>query len=418
MESFLVNGAKTLVGNVNISGAKNAAVAIIPAALLSDTPCILENIPNIKDVQIQLEILQNIGAKITKLDENTIQIDPSNISCSTISYEAAKKIRASYYFLGALLDRFNHASIAMPGGCNLGARPIDQHIKGFEALGAKVELEHGMVQAHAEKLVGGNLYFDVVSVGATINVMLAAVKAQGTTVLENAAKEPHVVDVANFLNSLGADIFGAGTDIIKIKGVKHLSGRQYSIIPDQIEAGTFMLCAMVTHGNITIKNVTPKHLFAITEKIKNCGYIFTKTDDAVIVQMPNRPINTKIKTMPYPFFPTDMQPQIVAMLSLASGTSIVTEGVWENRFKYVNELSRLGAKLQVNDRTVIVEGVESLNAAPVKATDLRAGAALLIAALAAKGTTEIEDIYHIERGYDNVVDKLKKLGADIVKINK
>ena len=248
--------------------------------------------------------------------------------------------------------------------------------------------------------------------------MLAAVKAQGTTVLENAAKEPHVVDVANFLNSLGADIFGAGTDIIKIKGVKHLSGRQYSIIPDQIEAGTFMLCAIATHGNITIKNVTPKHLFAITEKIKNCGAIVTEFDDAVRVQMPDRPISTKIKTMPYPGFPTDMQPQIVAMLSLANGTSIVTEGVWENRFKYVNELSRLGAKLQVNDRTVIVEGVESLNAAPVKATDLRAGAALLIAALAAKGTTEIEDIYHIERGYDNVVEKLKKLGADILKINK
>ncbi|GHU86220.1 UDP-N-acetylglucosamine 1-carboxyvinyltransferase 2 [Clostridia bacterium] len=415
MSVFFVKGGISLKGSVSVSGAKNAAVAIIPATLVSNTPCTIENIPNIRDVDTLLDIISDMGAKVQKLDEHTIVIDPTQLGCPVVPYEATKKMRASYYLLGALLGRFGKADVAMPGGCKIGVRPIDQHIKGFNAIGVDIKMRNGMIKARSEKLTGGLVYFDTVSVGATINVMLASVRAEGTTVLENAAKEPHVVDVANFLNTLGADILGAGTDIIRVKGVKDLTGRSYSIVPDQIEAGTFMLCAMATRGDVEIKNVTPKHLCTITDKLKNVGAIVTEFDDSVRIQMLGNISNTNIKTMPYPGFPTDMQPQMVALLSLASGTSIVTEGIWESRFKYVGELARLGAKLQVNDRTVVIEGTDQFTAAPVKATDLRAGAALLIAALAAKGTTKIECVHHIERGYEDIVGKLQKLGADIVR---
>jgi UDP-N-acetylglucosamine 1-carboxyvinyltransferase len=412
---FFVRGGISLKGNVSISGAKNAAVAIIPAALISNTPCTIENIPNIRDVDTLLDIISDMGARVQRLDEHTIVIDPTQLGCPVVPYEVTKKMRASYYILGALLGRFGKADVAMPGGCKIGARPIDQHIKGFRAIGVDIKMENGMIKARSEKLAGGLVYFDTVSVGATINVMLASVRAAGTTVLENAAKEPHVVDVANFLNTLGADILGAGTDIIRVKGVKSLTGRSYSIVPDQIEAGTFMLCAMATRGDVEISNVTPKHLYTITDKLKDVGAVITEFDDSIRVQMSGGISNTNIKTMPYPGFPTDMQPQMVSLLSLASGTSIVTEGIWESRFKYVDELARLGAKLRVNDRTVVIEGTNQFTAAPVKATDLRAGAALVIAALAAKGTTKIEHVHHIERGYEDIVGKLQKLGADIVR---
>lgn len=413
LSKILITGGSKLKGNVTISGAKNAAVAIIPATILAKGKCVIENIPDISDIRVMMDILSEIGATIKELGKNTVSIDTSNINCPVVPYELAKRMRASYYFLGAMVGRYLRAEVSMPGGCDFGVRPIDQHIKGFESLGITVSVNHGMIDMKTEKLVASHIYFDVVSVGATINTMLAAVKAEGVTILENVAKEPHIVDLANFLNSMGADIMGAGTDVIKIHGVSELHGTDYSIIPDQIEAGTFMVAAAATEGDILIKNVIPKHLESISDKIVKIGAEVEVYDDSIRV-IGNKVINKlNIKTLPYPGFPTDMQPQIATLLSLASGTSVITEGIWDNRFKYVDELRRLGACIQVDGKIAIIEGVKSLKGAPVIATDLRAGAAMLIAGLMARGTTEIEKIYHIERGYENIVSKLKKLGANI-----
>jgi len=417
LEKFIINGGHRLFGEVEISGAKNAAVAIIPATILADGPCIIENVPNISDVSIAIRILYEMGADIKMIDKSTIQIDSSRIMEPVVPYEMARHMRASYYFLGTLLGKFGRARVSMPGGCDLGDRPIDQHIKAFKALGASCTIDHGMVNAYAERLVGAQIYLDVVTVGATINAMLAAVKASGLTVIENAAKEPHVVDLANFLNSMGADIMGAGTDVIKIKGVSKLSGANYSIIPDQIEAGTFMIAAAATKGDVLIKNIIPKHLEPITAKLEKIGVNIEEFDDSIRVWVDGPLVKTSVKTMPHPGFPTDMQPQMAALLTLAEGTSIITEGVWDNRFRYVDELRRMGADISVDGKVAVIEGTGRLTGAPVKATDLRAGAALIIAGLAATGTTEIEDIYHIERGYENMDAKLRGLGADIVKRN-
>jgi UDP-N-acetylglucosamine 1-carboxyvinyltransferase len=417
LEKFIINGGHRLFGEVEISGAKNAAVAIIPATILADGPCIIENVPNISDVSIAIRILYEMGADIKMIDKSTIQIDSSRIMEPVVPYEMARHMRASYYFLGTLLGKFGRARVSMPGGCDLGDRPIDQHIKAFKALGASCNIDHGMVNAYAERLVGAQIYLDVVTVGATINAMLAAVKASGLTVIENAAKEPHVVDLANFLNSMGADIMGAGTDVIKIKGVSKLSGANYSIIPDQIEAGTFMIAAAATKGDVLIKNIIPKHLEPITAKLEKIGVNIEEFDDSIRVWVDGPLVKTSVKTMPHPGFPTDMQPQMAALLTLAEGTSIITEGVWDNRFRYVDELRRMGADISVDGKVAVIEGTGRLTGAPVKATDLRAGAALIIAGLAATGTTEIEDIYHIERGYENMDAKLRGLGADIVKRN-
>ncbi len=413
MEKFVISGPQRLHGEVTISGAKNAVVAIIPATLLSSGVCVIENIPNISDVTALFKILDHMGAKVRLINKNTVEIDSSEITDPVVSYENAKSLRASYYFLGALLGRNKRASVSMPGGCNFGVRPIDQHIKGFEALGAQTTIDSGMINARADHLIGAHIYFDVVSVGATINVMLAAVKAKGLTVLENAAKEPHIVDLANFLNSMGADIRGAGTDVIKIHGVDMLHGTSYSIIPDQIEAGTYMVAAAATGGDVLIKNVIPKHLESITDKLIKAGATVEEFDDSIRVSRTGPIHRVNLKTLPHPGFPTDMQPQFTAMLTMASGTSIVTEGVWDNRFRYVDELRRMGAEIQVDGKVAVIEGIEQLTGAPVKACDLRAGAAMLIAALMAQGTTEIEDIHYIERGYENVVEKFRGLGAII-----
>lgn len=416
MDKFVINGGNRLEGEVTISGAKNAAVAIIPAAILSDGVCRIENIPNITDVSSIIHILQDMGAKIRTVGRSAIEIDPSTVSTYVAPYELARHIRGSYYLLGALLGRFHHAVVTMPGGCNFGVRPIDQHLKGFAALGATYSLEGGMVDVSAKELVGSSVYLDVVSVGATMNIMLAAVRAKGTTVIENAAKEPHIVDLANFLNSMGADIRGAGTDVIKIYGCSYLRGTTYSIIPDQIEAGTYMVAAAATCGDVLVKNVIPKHLESISAKLEEMGVTVEEFDDAVRVTRTGKLNKCNIKTLPHPGFPTDMQPQIAALLSTANGTSIINESVWDNRFRYVEELKRMGAQISVDGRLAVIEGVDHLNAAPVKATDLRAGAAMLIAALAARGTTQIEDIQHIERGYEDVVEKLRALGADIRRV--
>ena len=416
MDKYVLTGGVRLQGEVVISGAKNAAVAIIPAAILAEGPCVIENIPNIKDVAVLFNILHEMGASIKVINKNTIRVDTRNIRVPEVPYEMARHMRASYYFLGAMLGRYNRARVSMPGGCDFGVRPIDQHIKGFEALGAQVSIDHGMINAKAERLKGDQIYFDLVTVGATVNAMLAAVKAEGMTVIENAAKEPHIVDLANFLNSMGADVRGAGTDVIKIRGVESLHGATYSIIPDQIEAGTYMIAAAATAGDVLIENVIPKHLEAITSKLVRCGVDVVEYDDAVRVFRTGDIQKNNIKTMPHPGFPTDMQPQMTVLLSLAKGTSIVTDGIFDNRFRYVDELRRMGANISVDSKVAVVEGVECLTAAPVKATDLRAGAALVIAAMVAKGTTEIEDIYHIERGYENIVEKLTALGADIQKV--
>ncbi len=408
-----MTGGRKLVGEVAISGAKNAAVAIIPATILSGGKCVIENVPDIKDIKVMVDILSEIGADVKILDKNTISVDTSSVNCPIIPYELSKRMRASYYFLGAMVGRYLRAEVSMPGGCDFGVRPIDQHIKGFESLGVKVAVNHGMIDMRTKKLTASHIYFDVVSVGATINTMLAAVKAEGVTILENVAKEPHIVDLANFLNSMGANIMGAGTDVIKIHGVEKLHGTSYAIIPDQIEAGTFMVAAAVTGGDVLIKNVIPKHLESISDKIEKIGATVEEYDDSIRVIGTSKLNKINIKTLPHPGFPTDMQPQITALLSLAEGTSVITEGVWDNRFRYVDELRRLGALIQVDGKVAVVEGVESLKGAPVRATDLRAGAAMLIAGLVAKGTTEIEEIYHIERGYEDIVFKLKKLGADI-----
>ena len=416
MEKFVINGGLPLKGEVTVSGAKNAAVAIIPAVILADEPCRIENIPNISDVTFIANILAEIGARIKRINKSTLEIDPTSIRTSIATYEQVKGMRASYYLLGALLGKFNQAQVAMPGGCDFGVRPVDQHLKGFAALGVRHELINGaVISVSAEQLVGAHIYLDVVSVGATMNIMLAAVKAQGMTVLENAAKEPHVVDLANFLNSMGADIRGAGTDVIKIRGVQHLHGTAYSIIPDQIEAGTYMVAAAATNGSVLVKNVIPKHLESISAKLREMGAQVTEYDEAVHVKSSGRLSRCNIKTMPHPGFPTDMQPQFAALLSISNGTSIISENVWDNRFRYVSELCRMGAQISVDGRLAIIEGVEELIAAPVKATDLRAGAAMIIAGLCASGTTEIENIVHIERGYEDIVNKFRGLGADIKK---
>lgn len=416
LDKFLINGGNQLKGQIRISGAKNAAIAIIPAVLLCDDACRIENVPNITDVNAMIHILHEMGVDVRWINRSTLIIDPRSLSTYVASYELARQMRGSYYLLGALLGRCHHAIVSMPGGCNFGVRPIDLHLKGFAALGATHTVEGGMVNVSAKELHGSNIYLDVVSVGATINIMLAAVKATGVTVIENAAKEPHIVDLANFLNSMGADIRGAGTDVIKIYGVKHLHGVTYSIIPDQIEAGTYMVAGAATHGDVTVTNVIPKHLESIMAKLEEVGLEITEYDEAVRVRYVGQLNKCNIKTMPHPGFPTDMQPQITALLSIAKGTSIVNESVWDNRFRYVEELKRMGAQISVNGRLAVVEGVESLTAAPVKATDLRAGAAMVIAALSAKGTTEIEQIRNIERGYENIVDKLQSVGADIRRV--
>lgn len=417
LEKFVVTGGKPLAGEITISGAKNAAVAIIPAAILAKGRSVIENVPDISDVEILLEILEHMGAKTERLGNDTIAIDTTELDSNEVPYEFARAMRASYYFLGALLGRCCEAIVSMPGGCNFGVRPIDQHLKGFSALGAEVSSDSGMIHASAHRLTGCHIHFDVVSVGATINVMMAAVKARGITILENVAKEPHIVDLANFLNSMGADIRGAGTDVIKIHGVDVLHPSTYSIIPDQIEAGTYMVLAAATKSQLKINNVIPKHLESITDKLRAAGADVDEYDDYVIVTGHEEINRINVKTMPHPGFPTDMQPQITAMLSLAKGTSIVTEGVWEGgRFKYIDELKRMGADISVDGKIAVVEGVAGLKGAPVKATDLRAGAAMIIAALAAEGTTEIEDIQYIERGYEKIVNKLNAVGADIRKI--
>ena len=416
LEKFIIHGGKPLKGEVRISGAKNAAVAILPAVLLADSPCVIENLPNISDVSAILNVMQCLGAQIRLINKSSVEINPRHVNSFVVTKEMAEGMRASSYFLGALLGRMNRARVAPPGGCNFGVRPIDQHIKGFEALGAKITFENGMVDAKAEKLSGASVYLDVVSVGATINIMLAAVKAKGLTVIENAAREPHIVDLANFLNSMGANIMGAGTSVIKIRGVDRLEGTGYSIIPDQIEAGTYMAAVVAAKGDVLITNVTPKHLESIAAKLKEMGAEITEYDEAVRVVMNRRPRKCNVKTMPHPGFPTDMQPQIAAVLAIAEGTSIVTEGVWDNRFRYVDQLTLMGADIQVDGKMAVITGVENLNASPVKAVDLRAGAAMIIAGIMADGKTEIEDIDHIDRGYENVVEKFTALGADIKRV--
>ena len=415
MYKYLIHGGKPLHGTIEISGAKNAAVAILPAALLVNGKCRIENVPQISDVTLILKLLSDLGASVRSVNRSTVEIDASGVTSFRAPYELARKIRASYYLIGALLGRFGAAQVTMPGGCDFGVRPIDQHIKGFEAMGAKVVVESGFINASTAsgRLTGAQIYMDVVSVGATINLMLAAVRASGLTVIENAAKEPHIVDLANFLNSMGADIRGAGTDIIKIRGVDSLSGGTYSIIPDQIEAGTYMTAVAAAGGEVLIQNVIPKHLDCISAKLVEMGVEIEEQDDALLVRRTGKLTRTNVKTMPYPGFPTDMQPQIAAVLVLAEGTSVITEGVWDNRFRYVGEFRRLGAKIQVDGKVAVIEGVEKLTGAPIRACDLRAGAAMVVAGLAAQGTTEIDCVHHIERGYEDIVGKLRGVGADI-----
>ncbi len=418
LEKFVINGGTPLKGEVEVSGAKNAALAIIPAAILSQDVCIIENLPcSISDIGYMMKILKQIGAQIRVINKNTIEIDSRHVNSYVISHDMTKHLRASYYFIGALLGRFSRAKVSMPGGCYLGPRPIDQHIKGFELLGASVSVDdNAIVDAKAEKLIGSPIYLDMVSVGATVNIMLAAVKASGLTVIENAAKEPHIVDLANFLNSMGADVRGAGTDVIKIRGVEQLHGCTYSIIPDQIEAGTFMVAAAATQGDVLIRNVIPKHLESISKKLIECGATVEEFDDAVRVSLDRRPDKCNIKTMPHPGFPTDMQSQMAVLLAIADGTSIISESIWSNRFKYTEQLNRMGANIKADGQLAVVQGVEKLKGAPVKADDLRAGAAMIIAGLCASGTTEIEDIYHIDRGYEDVVEKFSNIGAQIKRV--
>ncbi len=413
LRKFKIRGGNRLEGSVKISGAKNAAVAIIPAVILSDDICVIENLPAISDVAGILSILTDIGATVKYLDKNTVEINPKGVFSYTVPKEVSEKMRASSYFLGALLGRFNKARVAPPGGCDFGVRPIDLHIKGFQALGASVTIEGGMVYAKASELLGSAVYLDKVSVGATINIMLAAVKAKGLTVIENAAREPHIVDLANFLNSMGAEIMGAGTDIIKIRGVEHLRGTTYSVIPDQIEAGTYMAAAVITKGSITLENVIPKHLESITAKLEEIGATIKEYDESIEISVDGELKSCAVNTLPHPGFPTDMQPQITAVLTKANGMSVVTEGIWDNRFKYVDQLDVMGAKIRVEGKIAIVNGVEKLKGGKVSATDLRAGAALVIAALAAEGETVIDNIKYIERGYEDIVEKLQNLGADI-----
>ncbi len=417
MEKLVVTGPTSLKGDVLIGGAKNAAVAILPATLLIDGECTLENLPNISDIKILCEILEKLGAKITWIDKNTIKIDTRHLTTTKAPLDLTSKFRASYYIIGAMLSRMGEIEVGMPGGCKLGARPIDQHIKGFELLGAEVTVEKGTIYAKSKELVGCPVYMDLVSVGATINVMLSAVLAKGTTVIDNAAKEPHIVDVANFLNTMGADIRGAGTDVIKINGVEKLHGNAtYSIVPDQIEAGTFMLAAVATQGDLTLKNCITKHLESITAKIIEIGGNVEDNGDSIRVWCDKRPRKANIKTLPYPGFPTDLQPQMGIVLSLADGTSIINESIWESRFQYTEELNKMGAKITAQGKTAVFEGVENLYGAPVYSSDLRAGAALVIAGTVAHGTTEIFNLEHIDRGYENIEEKFRKIGANIQRI--
>ena len=415
MEKYVINGGKPLQGEVDISGAKNAAVAIIPAALMVDGICRIENMPQISDTDMLLTILTQLGAEVRMICPGTIEIDSRNVRFCDAPFELMRKIRASYYLIGAMLGRFGSAKTTMPGGCNFGVRPIDQHIKGMNALGAEVDVRNGFVYAEAEggKLHGAKIYLDKVSVGATMNIILAATMASGRTIIENAAREPHIVDRANFLNSMGADVRGAGTDTVKVNGVERLHGGSYSIIPDQIEAGTYMVAAAATGGEVLVKNVIPKHLECISAKLRETGTIVQEYEDSVLVKGNGHLRKANVKTLPYPGFPTDMQPQMGVLMCMANGTSVITEGIYDNRFKYVNELRKMGADIQVDGRIAIFEGSAKLTGAPVMACDLRAGAAMVIAGLCASGKTEIEDIHFIERGYENFVGKLRKLGADI-----
>lgn len=417
MEQYVVKGGVPLRGEVSIGGAKNAALGILAAAIMTDETVTIENVPNVRDTRVLLQAIEGIGAKVIYIYNNTVQINGGSISDLNVEYEYIRKIRASYYLLGALLGKYKESNVALPGGCNIGSRPIDQHLKGFKALGAKVNIDHGVVSAKAENLVGGHIYFDVVTVGATINLMMASCMAEGETILENAAKEPHIVDVANFLNAMGANIKGAGTDVIRIKGVNRLHGCTYSIIPDQIEAGTFMMAAAATRGDIVIKDVIPKHLESITAKLLEMGCKLVEGDDWIRVIAEGEVGSTNVKTLPYPGFPTDMQPQIAVALALAKGSSMVTESIFENRFKYVDELNRMGAKIKVEGNTAYIEGVEKFTSAQLSAPDLRAGAALVIAALAADGISQIDDIEYIQRGYEDFEGKLSALGAIIAKVD-
>lgn len=418
MEQLIIRGRKRLQGEVTVNGAKNAAVAVIPAAILCDNICTIENLPYIDDVISLANTLNDMGVKCEFVDPHTLRIDSRNINNFCATYESVKKIRASYYLLGALLGRYKKAEVAFPGGCNFGTRPIDQHIKGFTALGADVAVEHGMIKASAEKLVGAQIYLDVVSVGATINIMLAAVLAEGTTIIENAAKEPHVVDTANFLNSMGANVKGAGTDVIRIIGVEKLSGTNYMIIPDQIEAGTYMMAGAITCGDVTVKNLIPKHMESLSAKLIEMGVNVEEGDDFIRVSVTNPLKAVNVKTLPYPGFPTDLQPQMSALLSVVEGTSIITESVWDNRFQYIDELKRLGADIKVEGRVAVIKGIKKLSGAQVCATDLRAGAGLVLAALAAEGETTISNLQYIDRGYEAIEKKLGGLGADIKRVKR
>ena len=417
MEQYVVKGGVPLRGEVSIGGAKNAALGILAAAIMTDETVTIENVPNVRDTRVLLQAIEGIGAKVKYIYNNTVQINGGSISDLNVEYEYIRKIRASYYLLGALLGKYKESNVALPGGCNIGSRPIDQHLKGFKALGAKVNIDHGVVSAKAENLVGGHIYFDVVTVGATINLMMASCMAEGETILENAAKEPHIVDVANFLNAMGANIKGAGTDVIRIKGVNRLHGCTYSIIPDQIEAGTFMMAAAATRGDIVIKDVIPKHLESITAKLLEMGCKLVEGDDWIRVIAEGEVGSTNVKTLPYPGFPTDMQPQIAVALALAKGSSMVTESIFENRFKYVDELNRMGAKIKVEGNTAYIEGVEKFTSAQLSAPDLRAGEALVIAALAADGNSQIDDIEYNQRVYEDFEGKLSALGAIIAKVD-
>lgn len=416
MEQYVIKGGNPLVGEVEIAGAKNAALAILSAAIMTDETILIENLPDVRDINVLLEAIAGIGAQVDRINKSTVKINGSTIGDVSVDYEYIKKIRASYYLLGALLGKYKRAEVPLPGGCNIGSRPIDQHLKGFRALGAKVDILHGAIVAEASNLHGSHIFLDVVSVGATINIMMAASLAPGRTIIENAAREPHVVDVANFLNSMGANIKGAGTDVIRIRGVETLHSTTYSIVPDMIEAGTYMFAAAATRGDILIKNVIPKHLEAITAKLEEIGCEVEEFDDAVRVISAKKLRRTHVKTLPYPGYPTDMQPQIAVTLALATGTSIVTESIFENRFKYADELTRMGASVKVEGNTAIIDGVEKLTGARVSAPDLRAGAALVIAGLAAEGITIVDDIVYIQRGYEDFEGKLRSLGAEIERV--
>ena len=417
MEQYIIKGGHPLVGEVEIGGAKNAALAILAAAIMTDETVLVDNLPDVNDINVLLDAISGIGANVHRVDRHTVKINGKGINDVNIEYDYIKKIRASYYLLGALLGKYKRAEVALPGGCNIGSRPIDQHIKGFRALGADVDIEYGKIMAEADRLVGKHIYFDVVSVGATINVMMAATMADGLTIMENVAKEPHVVDVANFLNSMGANIRGAGTDVIKIRGVQRLHSTEYSVIPDQIEAGTFMFAAAATKGDVTVLNVIPKHLEATIAKLVEIGCEVEEFDDAVRVVSKGDLTSTHVKTLPYPGFPTDMQPQMTVTLALSKGTSIVTESIFENRFKYVDELSRMGAEIKVEGNSAVISGVERFKGAAVSAPDLRAGAALVIAALAADGITTMDGIEYIQRGYENLEGKIRSLGGIMEKVD-